>query len=65
MRGADLLHMTFAPPIEAMTLAEVRAEMEALIAKKNSRGGFHPSEYWRMKDLAKVEETLLGLSPQG
>ena len=61
MRGAEAESMTFAPPLEAMTLTEVRAEMEALVARRNRRGAFHPAEYWRWKDLAQVEETLLGI----
>ena len=53
--------MSFAPSVEAMSLSEIRAEMEALIARRNARGGFHPAEYWRWKDLAQVEESLLGI----
>ena len=53
--------MSFAPTVEAMSLAEIRAEMEALIARRNARGGFHPAEYWRWKDLAQVENSLLGV----
>jgi hypothetical protein len=52
--------MSFAPTVEAMTLTEVRAEMDSLLTKLSERGGLHPSEYWRWKDLVRVEESLLG-----
>lgn len=53
--------MSFAPTIEAMTLSEIRAEMDALIARRNARGAFHPAEYWRWRDLAQIENSLLGV----
>lgn len=62
MYQADLHGMTFAPSVEAMTLSEVRAELDALVAKRNARGAFHPAEYWRWKDLAQLEESMLGIS---
>lgn len=43
-----------------MTLCEVRAEMDTLSARTLARGAFHPAEYWRMKELARMEESLLG-----
>lgn len=53
--------MSLTLPAQAMTLAEVRAEMDSLVARRNQRGAFHPAEYWRWKDLARVEESLLGI----
>jgi hypothetical protein len=53
--------MSFAPTIEAMTLSEIRTEMEALVARRDARGAFHPAEYWRWRDLAQVENSLLGV----
>lgn len=35
--------------------------MDSLVARRNQRGAFHPAEYWRWKDLARVEESLLGI----
>lgn len=42
-----------------MTLAEIRAELDRLVDKRNMRGAFHPAEYWRWKDLIQVEQVLL------
>lgn len=55
--------MTVAAPLESMSLAEIRAEMEILMARAEHRGGFHPAEYWRLKDLARMEESILGINP--
>lgn len=57
--------MSFAPAAEAMTLSEIRAEMDALVTRRNRRGAFHPAEYWRWKELARVEESFLGISRVG
>ncbi|HET9731054.1 MAG TPA: hypothetical protein VFP54_00120 [Acidimicrobiales bacterium] len=53
--------MNYAPPLEPLTLDEIRAEMEGLVARRNRRGAFHPAEYWRWKQLGVIEAALLGL----
>lgn len=61
IRRADARDMSLAPAVEAMTLSEIRAEMDALVARRNRRGAFHPAEYWRWKELAHMEESRLGI----
>ncbi|HET6964059.1 MAG TPA: hypothetical protein VFH58_04755 [Acidimicrobiales bacterium] len=51
--------MTSTTPVEAMTIGEIRAEMERLAARRAARGGaFHPAEYWRWRELAQIEPAL-------
>jgi hypothetical protein len=59
MWWADLAHMSMTAPYETMTLAEVQQEMAELLDRSDRRGGFHPAEYWRWKDLAAIEKFLL------
>ncbi len=57
-RLADVRVMSTAPLREVMTLSEVRAEMDRISERTLARGAFHPAEYWRMKELARIEQSL-------
>ncbi len=64
IRRDEIGGMTSTTPVEAMTVGEIRAELERLAARRNARGGvFHPAEYWRWRELIQIESSLERLLP--